>query len=398
MGVVATLGAYIGGFAGGALGRFITGLFSDFIDSADDLVRTEIAIQLGAVRNWSAEAFDGLVEATPNPTVGMSPEGMMDVLERFLRATAQIGLCIGSEVAEELFMELIQEGFSNAIQTSLGGSFQTILNVWRGGSPPSPDELEAVVGKVADMDEDTLALLIAMTGSNLPTTYYRVSRGFDTYVDDQTRLIREQLIDILNRANHAVTWLYEACRSIATDELNDAIGVIKEAYGKGISLLDEIAERALSRLQELKTELMTAKEWLKYAKEHPQMPIITDEEASYVGLENYEEAVATYQTYLSIKKTIESTLANIDITIDDIIEKIDDIIMKYIDHLNNMTEVGALDFSEELTKLNNALLKVVAYRNAVENVTEISTPTESTSFATGFYAPTVYELTVTVTD
>ena len=102
----------------------------------------------------------------------MAPAGMLDVMNRFIRATAQVGMVIGPEVAEELFMELIQEGFSNAIQTSLGGAFQSMLNVWRGGAPPSPDELDTLIGKVADMDEDTLALMIALSGSNLPTTFY----------------------------------------------------------------------------------------------------------------------------------------------------------------------------------------------------------------------------------
>lgn len=384
----------IAGLAGGLAGEILGNLIGDFMDASGDLIRTELAINYGFVRNWTAEAFDGLVEEEPHPTIGMTPSGMISVLERMLKATAQIGLCVGTEVAEELFMELIQEGFSNAIQTSLGGSFQAILNVWRGGMPPNPDELEAIIGKVVDLDEDTLALMISMTGSNLPTTFVRVSRGFDEFVDNEIRLVREQLIDVLNRLNSVISWLYEVSRHLAVNELEESLAVIKEAYSKGINLLDQIGERALSRLQELKIECETAKEWYNYSQLYPETPLITDLEVTYVAIENGEEADATYNTYLSIKQTIENTLANIDIQVDTIVAKINDVIAKYVEHLNKMVEAGTMSFTEELTKIQNALQKVIAYRNAVENTTKIESPVEIVGEDTSLYAPTLYSVLV----
>jgi len=379
--------AEAGGFAGGAVLKLLSELLGDFIDATGDLIRTEVAIDLKFIYNWTAEAFDGLVEGTPDSTIGMAPSGMLDVLERMIRVTAQVGLAIGTEVAEELFMEMIQEGFSNAIQTAMGGSLQTMLNVWRGGMPPNPDELDTLIGKVADIDEDTLALLIAMSGSNIPTTFYRVTRGFDMYVDEEIRLVREQLIDVLNKLNQVITWLYEISRHLAINELEESLAVIKEAYSKGINLLDEVGERALSRLQELKVECETAKAWYEYSQAYPETPLITDTELSYVAIENEEEADATFNTYQSIKSTIENTLANVDVQIETIVSKINSIIAMYVEHLNKIIETGSVSFSTELEKIRNALQKVIAYRNAVDTSTKIESPIEAVTKDTTLVAP-----------
>jgi len=392
----ASVWAKVGGLAGGIVGELLSALLGDFIDATGDLMRTEVGVRFGFVRSWTAEAFDGMVEGEPHPTIGMSPTGLIDVLERFLRVTAQVGMCVGTEVADELFTEMIQEGYSNAIQTSLGGALQTMLNVWRGGMPPNPDELEVVVGKAVDMDEDTLALLIAMTGSNLPTTFFRVSRGFDQYVDEETRLIREQLADVLNRLNSVIAWLYEVSRHLATNELADALHVIKEAYAKGINLLDHVAERALSRLQELKIECETAKNWLAYSQAYPETPLITDLEATYVAIENGEEADATYNSYLSIKNAIETAMANIDVSLDAVVSKINDVVARYVSHLNKMIEAGAASFDEEISRIRAALEKVVAYRNAVENVTSMERTVEVIGEDTSLYAPSVYTVLIYV--
>ncbi len=389
-------GSFLSMAVGGAIEEIVGGFLGDFLSGVGAYVRAEIAIGLGFTRNWSAEAFDGLVEGEPDSTIGMAPAGMLDVMDRFIRATAQMSMVLGPEVAEELYMELIQEGFSNAIQTSLGGAFQSMLNVWRGGAPPSPDELDTLLGKVADMDEDTLALMIALTGSNLPSTFYRVSRGFDLYVDDRLKLIREQLIDVLNRLNYVISWLYEVSKNMAMHELEEALSVIKESYSKAINLLDDVGERALSRLQELKTECETAKAWLDYSNLYPERRLVTDAEVTYVAVENRLEAEATYNTYLRIKEIIENTLANVDVQVETIVSKINDVISKYVEHLNNMIASGKMDFTEEMDKIQAAMQKVIAYRNAKDTSSKIESPVEFIGQYPELTTVGVYEVLINV--
>jgi len=394
---MSSIAGAIGSMAGGALLQLATTFLEGFVDGVSAWVRTEVGIKLKLVYNWSAEAFDGLVEGEPHPTIGMHPSGMLDVLERFLRATAQIGILVGPEVAEELFMELIQEGFSNAIQTSLGGAFQTMLNVWRGAYPPNPDELDTIIGKVEDMDTDTLALLIAMSGSNLPTTFYRISRGFDLYVEDKLKIIREQLIDALNKLNYVIAWLHEISKNLALHEYEQALNVIREAYTKAINLIDQVGERALSRLQELKTECETAKAWFDYSQLYPERPLITETEATYVAVENRLEAEATFNTYTRIKEIVENTLANVDVQIDTIVSKINDVVKLYADHLNNIISSSKIDFSEVISKINEALEKVKAYRSAKDTSTKLESPVEFIGEEQYVTAPATYEVLIEVT-
>ena len=246
------------------------------------------------------------------------------------------------------------------------------------------------------MDEDTLALMIAMTGSNLPTTFYRVSRGFDMYVDDKVRLVREQLIDVQNRLNQVISWLYEVSKNLALNEYNEALAVIKESYTKAINLLDAIGERALSRLQELKTECETAKAWLDYSNLYPETPLITETEVTYVATENKLEAEATFNTYNRVKSIIENTMASVDIEVDAIVSKINDIVAKYVDHLNKLAEAGAISFDEEITKIQNALQKVIAYRNAVDSSTKLESSVQVVGEDTAYVAPEVYTATIYV--
>jgi len=342
---VAAALAKVAGAGAKLLGEFISNVTDDFVEATGRLIRTDVGIKLGYVRNWVAEAMDILVEAQPHRNIGVTPSGMVEAIERMIKATAQVGLLLGTEASEELFMELIQEGFSNAVQTALGGAVQSMLNVYRGSAPPTPDELDILVGKAVDMDSDTLALLIAMTGSNIPTTFYRVSRGFDLYVEKDTELIRQQLQETLAKLNEAITWVYELSRELSVRELEEALSTIKEAYTRGITLLDEVAERALSRLQELKVEIQTAKEWFDYSQEHPEQEIITEEDLNKTVIENTLEAEATYNSYLAIKSTIENTLATVDVDLANIVSKIEDVVALYVSHLNEIIKTGAVDYS-----------------------------------------------------
>jgi len=339
---VAAALAKVAGAGAKLLGEFISSITNDFVEATGRLVRTDVAINLGYVRNWVAEAMDVLVEAQPHKTIGVTPSGMVEAIERMIKATAQLGLLLGTEASEELFMELIQEGFSNAVQTALGGAVQSMLNVYRGSAPPTPDELDIVIGKAVDMDSDTLALLIAMTGSNIPTTFYRVSRGFDLYVEKDTELIRQQLQETLAKLNEAITWVYELSRELSVRELEEALVTIK-----------------------------TGKEWYDYSTLYPEQEIITEEDLNKTVIENTLEAEATYNSYLAIKSTIENTLATVDVDLANIVSKIEDVVALYVSHLNEIVKAGAVDYSELLSKIQEAMNKVIAYRNAVDTQTSL---------------------------
>ena len=190
--------------------------------------------------------------------------------------------------------------------------------------------------------------------------------------------------------------LYEVSKNLAINELEEALSVIKEAYSKAINLLDEVGERALSRLQELKTECETAKAWLDYSNLYPETPLVTDTEVTYVAVENRLEAEATYNTFSRIKEIIESTLANVDVQVETIVSKIDDIVAKYVDHLNNIVATGKVDFTEEMNKIQSAIQKVIAYRNAKDTSSKIESPVEFIGEYPELTTVGVYEVLINV--
>jgi len=177
-------------------------------------------------------------------------------------------------------------------------------------------------------------------------------------------------------------------------ELEEALATIKEAYTRGITLLDEVAERALSRLQELKVEIQTGKEWYDYSTLYPEQEIITEEDLNKTVIENTLEAEATYNSYLAIKSTIENTLATVDVDLANIVSKIEDVVALYVSHLNEIIKTGAVDYSELLSKIQEAMNKVIAYRNAVDTQTSLEKNVETVGEQTTTYLASVYTLEV----
>ena len=382
-------------FAAGVAADVVSSIFGDALASVGSMAIYGLAEYFKWLDNIFAEALDSFVEAQPDPVVGTDPRGIVNVAKKMLWATVTTGVIVGKEVAEELFLELIQEGFSNAVQTSVGGALQTIFNIWRGSFPPNPDELEDVIEVIDAIDNDTAVLLVAMTGNNIPTSMYRILRGWRRFVDNKTRSIRTQIMTALAKWNDAMSLYYEVARSLAEQELVNSLQVIREVYHKGIAIIDMVAERALARLQELKVELLAVKEYLN-------MGVIDSETAKLVAAENLAEAEATYNTYTNIRDKILALLENVSINLDNVIANIDDIITRYVTHLSKFIEAGAVDLTPEYEKIQDIIKKLIAYRMATENRTNITytiTPWGSgtTSIITGggYYTP-VEEATYTL--
>ena len=385
---MSTIAGVIGGFLKGIAEEILKGLVENAIEGLGNVMRIEVASVMDFIKSSTASTFQSMLSADPHSSVGVSTSGLIYIMEQFLKATAWISTVLPAEIIEELFLELLQEGFSNAVQTSIGGAFQTILNVWRGGMPPNPDECENIVTIIDAVDVDTACLLIAMSGNNIPTTFFRAIRGWRQFVDDQTRTLRTQLLDLLNKWNTIMSYLHDLAFSLSNEELSHSLLTIREAYQKAFSIIDMVGERALSRLQELLTECRTAKEWLN-------MGTIDSATAEIVAEENKAEADMTYQTYCSIRDTVLDTLATVDVQLGNLINKIEDLINRLLTHINNIINATQLDFSEDYNKLLEALKKVIAYRHAIQNKTELKYPVELTGTPVTQVTPGTAEFTTT---
>ena len=268
---------------GSLLGKTGASIFRDIIDyfvgdsvrGASSWAKVELADNIGFLRDITAECFDSMIEEETHQNTALSASGLINIFRVFMKTVAKASVVMPIAIVEELYTEMIQEGFSNAIQVSIGGAFQTILSTWRGGYPLNADEASEVIEAVEDLDADTMGLLIAQSGSNIPTSLFRIKQGFDRWVERELISLRTQLFEISNRLNDLMSYKVDRSAEIALRQLDEALEVYREAYSKAISLIDSVCERALSRLQELKNECETVKAWLEWSTSHPETPAVS---------------------------------------------------------------------------------------------------------------------------
>ena len=389
------LGTLLGRVGGSILDNFISSFLYDWLRGASITFRTELAISQDWLKTITADALDSLIEEEPHANTAISTAGLTDIFERFMRAVAQASMILSADIAEELYTEMLQEGFSNAIQVSVGGALQSLLSTWRGGYPLSYDEASELFEVVEDLDADTLGLLLAQSGSNIPTSIFRVKQGFDRWVERELIALRTQLFEISNRLNDILAYRVDRGTDIAIRQYNDALQVLREAYSKAVSLIDQVCERALSRLQELKNECETFKMWYEWSLEHPETPIVSEDEITMLATENKLEAEAIVTSVNAILSKIESSLASFDIELDTVLNSIDTCVAHGATHLNKMIQQGIIEISEVVEKINDAVNILLAYRNAVDLQTSKTTSLTTSVGYEGYTPPQPGAFTVT---
>jgi len=390
------LSKLLGQIAGQMADNVLMSFMGDLIRGAGIGLRTELAISQDWLKSLTADALDSLIEEESHPNTALSAVALTTIFERFMRTVAQASMILSAEIAEELYTEMLQEGFSNAIQVSVGGALQSILSVWRGGYPLSYDQTSLPVEAVEDLDSDTMALLLAQAGCNIPTTTFYIKQGFDRYIDSQLIYLRTQLYEITQRLNEIVAWRIERSSEFSIRQYYEGLEVLREGYSKAINLIDLICERALSRLQELLNEVKTAKAWLEYSQAHPEAPLVTEDEVTLLAVENKMEAEEIINAVDSIISKIDDKLSAFDVDISTITSKIDANILEEVNHLNAIIQQGIIDISTLVSKIDEALSKVVAYRHATELQTEPVTDLTRPVEISGYQPPTPATYTVTV--
>ena len=372
-GIATILGALIGD---SILEALVEGLLKDSARGGSTVAKVETAIDTGYMSNITKNVFSSLTNKEPQHNVGLTDQALYDIIDEVVKATAYASVVLPAEVVEELFMELIQEGFSNAIQMSVGGAFQSILNVWRGGFPLNPDEIEALAENADKLDNNLLGLLMAMGGCNIPTTSFRVARGFDQYVEKEYVMTREQAHRAAEAINRVLALPYEEVDNIIRADLHDFISLIKEAYIKEQNIVERSAERALSRLNELKVELETVRKWIDLQEANPSYDIIDPDTAYMTAIENEAEADATIEAYDMLVSMCEAKADAFDPRADYLMNEINNLLSCLVNHYNNIINKCYIDLSSIKDKLINALKMVQAYRNAIDGSSSVSSSVE----------------------
>ena len=203
--------------------------------------------------------FDDMTEAEPNLVTGYAPAGLTNIFDYLIRASLTLSMFMGEEMAEEILLELLQEGISNSIQTSIGGAFQTILNVYRGSQPVYGDDVSNIPLYWDNVDDKINVFNIASSGMNFLGSLHYLLQGVHTRADDEFREIYHTLTSLTTRAIEEELWwlltYMELARNNILQRLRDAMDISQRYAEIVIGLLQDAIGRCNDMIQDIETEI-----------------------------------------------------------------------------------------------------------------------------------------------
>jgi len=254
--------------AGIVAGSFLSSLAKDLVA---DLLRDVIGnTPRGAVdyakveafkdilRQWTAEFYQSLI-AKPHPQSGVDPSGFLDMVISGLLTVAKMSMIFNPEVTEEMFLEILQEGFSNAVQFSIGGAFQNILSYWRGSYGVQSGQSYNVVNAIDYLDDHTIAWLLLSSGEHVITLAFQMIFGLQQKYDNDKSLQISQVTSVVDYINRISFAWNETLRAEAERILSRTTRIAEEYYDRIIALADNLLERFISRVNEIDAEVMSHK-------------------------------------------------------------------------------------------------------------------------------------------
>jgi len=270
-------------------------------------------------RDLIANTFDSITDSDSDEVLGISPDGITDIINKFIDTTVLASTIIDKEIAGELFGEMVQEGVSNAIQTSLGGALQTMLNVKRGSFAGMQDYNRDFAGLVEDSNKSALGFLSAGVGLNLIATAGDLVIGGNEELEQRYRFHMNQVENILTQINtHSLGAIANSVVSVHTVVSRWILLPIELAMVYA-ETLRRVAEEHLARINELADSLEAIKKYYEIEDEHGN-PLLPENVATIEVLKIKAEVEATQQTYNSFVSILDTIYSE---TVDLIMDSLD---------------------------------------------------------------------------
>ena len=251
--------------------------------------------------------FSRFITAPKHQIHGMTSEGFVNLWLKMLDAVMYWSIHTEPEIMDEFLGEMIQEALSYAVQTSMGGTMQTIMNVYRGGSPYPPDNTSQIGRMITALDTRLAAFLTASAGYNAPTAAADLLYGALQDMDDKTAQLRPQIVRMVEDASDTALVYVRVAYSLARSLLIDAYQLVRELRERYAHLREQVARTHLARANEYLDSLQALKRWY---------------EAGLIAPEEFERAV------LATKLEIEASLTAYDEAIQALDEAYDEAVVE----------------------------------------------------------------------
>jgi len=352
----------LGLLAAGVTQEFFDKLIGDLMQGAGMVARWEAGKRLVA-DDWLREGYDSLMEGQAHGVVGYSPRGLIHGIIKILDCTTRMSMILKGEMVEELFMELIQEGMSNAIQTSFGGAYQSMLNAYRGGNPPFPDHAADIMQHAEAFDDGLRALLVAMSGVNIPTFAFQAVVGFERATEQKLQHLRRYLLAKVDEKDDAYFRPLQTLKTIALQYAEAQAEKEWMVKRRANDMIADAARRYLARVNELWDELESVKTWFDAG-------LIDETDATLIAMEHGIEADVIESYFDDLKTAIESKVSEIVAGLSYDYTPVAEIQQKLDDFAETVSKVYSDEKISLLTKqyeiLQETLQRLRAYRYETE--------------------------------
>ncbi|RLG73726.1 MAG: hypothetical protein DRO14_06400 [Thermoprotei archaeon] len=351
------LGGAVSGIASGLLEPFKETFWNEITEGAARVLKLYIADKLSFFRNMLTGTLATLERALPSGEWGYAPKGFEDVLVNFIVGSTMLSILVGEELAQEFFAEMIQEGTSNAIQTSFGGYFQTLLNVFRGGSPLNPDDVRDLYNVKNIVDEKITALNLASAGANLYASIHYMAAGGLESIDRSFIAGVNQIQQLSLRALEHALWFVEYMVSFSERRITDVINRQLEVFDYYIQMIVDRYETAISRINDMIHELDVA-----ISDYTASPPRITEEELLSVANAIRNEFNKLKEDIDDFDNKIMQKLTNLKVSIpQNLVDDYINAVKRYAETIGILIDVLNNRYAMEIQNLVNWIINMVEY-------------------------------------
>ena len=260
------------------------------------------------LKKMAENFFSKFLDAKGHQVHGYDADAVEELWEWGLDRTLYFGIFAGREVTDEFIGEMLQEGLSYAVQTSMGGALQTILNVYRGGSPYPSDNTFQIGRMIRQLDARLAAFLTASAGYNMPTAGADLLYGALQGIDDNMGRLDEQAQRLLDEWNEICLSFIRIGVNMARSVFMEAIALERELAERYARVRERIAETHLARANEYLDSLEAIKRYYEagFIDEHTyERNLIAIKAEIEASIKVYDEAIqALDEAYEDAKREI----------------------------------------------------------------------------------------------
>lgn len=327
----------------------------------------------GRGRTWKcdriAEALQSILNAEKDSVTGMSSKGTVDTVVDFIDATINFAVQVDESIATQTFLQMLHQSIAYAIHASHAGSIGTIGNVYSGGMYLSGAESSGIGEEAEHLSRGLRAFLSAEVGQNLPTLAFNLVRGANRRLEDSLRGILSQVDTFVSEWNDLSLAYYRQYHTLAMTRFTDAIKMKENVTDRAYSLLEQMANEHLARINEQLDTLEGGKNWF-------DAELMSSEELGDVGLRIGLEVEASEDDWESHKtailKAIDDAMIEWDLKVNQALDDLTDSEYRYCILIRQMLDEVFTDVIQFVSQLvgycESAVADVCAYRNIEQPV------------------------------